>query len=88
MLCYECSKVAKHREAVGLCHHCSAGLCAEHAGVVTDAITKTYPLCMSVELPQKARQLLCGTCLRALQQVRIMDLQAETSEECCTSVVA
>ncbi|MGO9274085.1 MAG: DUF2180 family protein [Terriglobia bacterium] len=88
MLCYECSKVGRNREAVGLCHHCSAGLCADHACVTVDPVTTTYPLCRTVVLPQKARQLLCATCLRALQQVSVKDLQAETSKECCTPVVA
>ena len=86
MLCYECSEGGKSREAVGLCHNCSAGLCSDHARVTAVPITTTYPLCRTVVLPRKARQFLCATCLGALQQVRIMDLQAETSKECCTVV--
>jgi hypothetical protein len=88
MLCYECSKAGKNREAVGLCHSCSAGVCSDHVCVTTRPITTTHPLCRTVVLPQKARQFLCATCLGALQQVRGMDLQAETSKECCTRVVA
>ena len=88
MLCYECSKAGRHEEAVGLCHSCSAGLCSDHACVTALPVTTTYPVCKTVVLPQRARQMLCATCLGALQQVRIMDLQAETSKECCTPVIA
>ena len=88
MLCFECSKVGRNREAVGLCHHCSAGLCAGHACVAVDQITTTYPLCKTVVLPRRARQLLCATCLSALQQVGVKLLEAETSKECCTPVMA
>jgi hypothetical protein len=88
MLCYECSKAGKNQEAIGLCHHCSAGLCVDHVRVIADPVTTTYPLCRTVVLPQKARQFLCATCLRALQQVGLRDLQAETSRECRTPVLA
>ena len=88
MLCYECSKSGNHREAVGLCHNCSAGLCADHVCITDLQITTTYPVCKTVVLPQRARQFLCATCLAALQQVRVVSLQAETAKECCTSFVA
>jgi hypothetical protein len=88
MLCYECSKAGRSQQAIGLCHHCSAGLCADHASVIADPVTTTYPLCRTVVLPQKARQLLCATCLRALQQVGVRDLQPEASREWCTPVLA
>lgn len=88
MLCYECSKAGEHREAVGLCHSCSAGLCSDHACVTALPVTTMYPVCKTVVLSQRARRFLCATCLGALQQVRIMDLQGETSKECRTSVVA
>ena len=88
MLCSECSKAGKNREAVGLCHSCSAGLCGDHACVTALPVTTTYPVCKTVVLPQRAMQFLCSTCLRAFQQGQVMDLQAETSKECCTPVVA
>jgi hypothetical protein len=69
MLCYECAKAGKRHESVGLCHHCSAALCGDHACVVTDPIATTYPLFRTVILPKKAQLLLCGTCLSALEQV-------------------
>ena len=88
MLCYDCSKAGRDREAVGLCHNCSAGICVGHACVISDPLTAIYPVVKTIVLPKKARQLLCGTCLGALQQVCIRDLEAETSKECCTPVAA
>ena len=88
MLCYECSKTGRSEEAVGLCHNCSAGLCSHHACVTALPVTTTYPLCKTVVLPQRARRLLCETCLRALQQVGARELQPETSKECCAAVIS
>ena len=88
MLCYECSKAERNREAVGLCHNCSAGLCADHACVIAGPVTAMRPVFKTVVLPLKARQLLCTRCLGALEQLGVKELEVETSEECCTSVVA
>lgn len=88
MLCYECSKAGRNREAAGLCHHCSAALCADHASIVADPVTTTYPLLKTVVLPKKARLFLCGTCLGALQQAGPRDLINETSTEYRTPAVA
>lgn len=70
MHCYECLQAGETRDAVGLCHHCSAALCAEHICVVDDPVTAIEPLARTVILPKKARLLLCGTCKAALQQSR------------------
>lgn len=88
MLCYECWQVGKNREAVGLCHHCSAGLCIEHACVVNDPVTTTHAVFQTVVLPRKARELLCATCCGALHQAGVGDLAVETSKECRTPVTA
>lgn len=77
MLCYECSKAGSNREAIGLCYSCLAGLCSDHACVTTLSVETTYP----VALPQRARQFLCATCLRAFRQARVIDPQTETSKE-------
>ena len=68
MHCYDCSKLGRSNEAVGLCHHCSAGLCEEHACVISEPVTGGHPLVQTVELPKRARLLLCGTCKGALGQ--------------------
>lgn len=78
MLCYECSQAGKRGEAVGLCHHCSAGLCSEHVCVVKDPVTTTHGVFQTVVLPRKARELLCATCFGALQQAGVGDLAVET----------
>jgi hypothetical protein len=85
MLCYECSKAGRNREAVGLCHHCSAALCADHACIVLDPVTTTYPVFKTVVLPKKARLFLCGTCLQALGQTHEQILTLDTPQECCVS---
>jgi hypothetical protein len=68
--CYECLQAGETRDAIGICHHCSAALCAEHIYTVEDPITATEPLVRKVVLPKKARLLLCGTCKAALDQPR------------------
>ncbi len=70
MRCYECLHADTSRDAVGLCHHCSAALCADHACVVADPITDIRPLMREVVLPKQARLLLCGICKAALEQPR------------------
>jgi len=70
MHCYECSQAGEVRDAVALCHHCSAALCAEHARVLVDAMIAPAPLSKEVVLPKRARVLLCPTCQAALEQVR------------------
>ena len=71
MLCYECPQPGTRQEAIGLCHHCSVGLCQQHASMITDPVTMTAIINRTVVLPKKARLLLCSTCLAAVQQERI-----------------
>ena len=68
MICYECQQAGKTRDAVALCHHCSAALCPEHALILSDPVTAQYPVCQTVVLPLRARVFLCGTCREALRQ--------------------
>jgi hypothetical protein len=68
MNCYPCLQTGVTREAAGLCHHCSAALCADHIYEVEDPITLTHIMSPSVILPKKARLLLCPTCKAALEQ--------------------
>lgn len=70
MHCYECLQAGETRDAVGLCHHCSAAMCEEHICAVDDPVTYIYPLMRTVVLPKKARLLLCSTCRAALEQPR------------------
>ena len=68
MICFECAKSGTSREAVGLCHHCSAALCSEHARTVDDPVTATCAISKTVVLPKHARLILCETCRAALLQ--------------------
>lgn len=68
MVCFDCARLGESREAVGLCHHCSAALCAEHARTVDDPVTATYTVCKTVVLPKRARLILCDLCRAALEQ--------------------
>jgi len=70
MLCYECCQAGKGSEAVGLCHHCSAALCSNHARIVSDPVTASYPVATTIVLPVRARVILCDTCFSALYQKR------------------
>ena len=87
MLCYECSKAGKNREAVGLCHHCSAALCTDHVSIITDPVTTAYPVFKKLVLPKKARLLLSGTCLDALGQVGTETMAPWMLEESCVSSI-
>lgn len=71
MHCYECFENGIDRSAVGLCHHCSAALCADHASVLPDPVTAVYPVVKTVVLPKRARLLLCRTCKEAIEQPRL-----------------
>jgi hypothetical protein len=55
MHCYECLEAGVTRDAVGLCHHCSAALCTEYACVVADPVTAIYPLILTVVLPKPCK---------------------------------
>lgn len=70
MKCFECSLAGERSDAVGVCQHCSVGLCAEHAVLTADPILTHQPIAKVVELPKKARALLCRTCVGALRQNR------------------
>jgi hypothetical protein len=68
MRCYECSQAGTAKEAIGICQHCSAGLCADHVYVEADPLTTLYAVFQARVLPKKARLLFCKTCQEALQQ--------------------
>lgn len=74
MLCYECAMKGVRRDAVGMCHHCSAGLCEEHARMEASPVeamrhNKTLGnVSWEVQLARPARELLCSVCQGALHQ--------------------
>jgi hypothetical protein len=68
MICYECSLAGTRSDAVGLCHFCSAGLCAEHANVLLEEIRAHEVVVKTVALPRKARRMFCSVCRDAVEQ--------------------
>ncbi len=80
MHCYECFEASVERDAVALCHHCSAALCAHHAIVVSDPVMAVEPLFKTVELPKHARLMFCVTCWEALTQRTAVRNQYRSSE--------
>jgi hypothetical protein len=80
MRCYDCSIQGDRNEAIGVCHHCSVGLCVEHGALVSDPILVHEPIAKVVALPKKARELLCRTCLDALRQRQALEEQVPAEQ--------
>jgi hypothetical protein len=70
MNCYDCYKDGEEQAAVGSCRNCSAGLCGRHVVEESQAVTTEMLINRVVELPLRARRLLCKTCADALAQPR------------------
>ena len=70
MECYQCSQNGINREAVGLCHHCSAALCSDHIVVVEEPLMVKHVMVPATVFPKKARLMLCDTCKTALEQLQ------------------
>lgn len=73
MKCYDCSTQSSpaqssQKDAIGICNHCSVGLCAEHGALLSDPILVNVPVNRTVALAKQARELLCHVCLDALRQ--------------------
>ncbi len=69
MECYQCQQSDILREAVGVCHHCSAALCGEHIYAVEEPLMVKRMMAPSTVFPKKARHMLCATCKAALEQL-------------------
>jgi hypothetical protein len=71
MICFECFRRGQRSEAVGICHHCSAAVCADHGFLLPKLLHMSVPLVKVVNLPKQAQELLCSVCRAALDQPRI-----------------
>ena len=69
MQCFQCLQNGINRDAVGLCHHCSAALCSEHIFEIEEPLMVKHLMAPATIFPKKARLLLCGTCKVALEQI-------------------
>lgn len=68
MNCHDCYIQGRDAEAVGICHHCSVGLCQHHGVLLADPVFVQEAITKTTALPKQARQFLCQTCLDALRQ--------------------
>jgi hypothetical protein len=73
MMCYECALQGAEREAVGMCHNCSIGLCAEHGKRVKTLVphptNRSFaPDVPDQEIPTEAERFLCSSCAQAMQR--------------------
>jgi hypothetical protein len=58
MECYQCLQSGISREAIGLCHHCSAALCSEHICAVEEPLMIKHLMVPATVFPKKARLML------------------------------
>jgi hypothetical protein len=68
MSCYDCSLHDELREAVGLCHRCSAGLCNYHLHMAEQAITVVRVRQTRGHIALQARRLIRIASKAALEQ--------------------
>ena len=73
MMCYECERERTVRAAVGICHNCSIGVCAEHGArvryLVGHTTGRTFVAGISErELPEEAARFLCQACAYGVSQ--------------------
>lgn len=78
MKCFDCSIQGRVADTIGVCHHCSAGVCEGHGSFVSDPVTMQAPLVRTIILPKKARVLLCRNCREALGQPHNLEAEEET----------
>ena len=79
MKCLDCStSQGRATEAMGVCHHCSAGVCESHSALVSDPVTMQALIMRTVIPPKRARVLLCNTSLEALGQPHNFKGEEET----------
>ena len=80
MECYQCLQNGVNRDAVGLCHHCSAALCSDHIFAVEEPLMVKHVMVPPTLFPKRARRMLCSTCKIALEQLQ--DEPAISTEIC------
>ncbi|MDH6132049.1 hypothetical protein P3T37_001434 [Kitasatospora sp. MAA4] len=64
MNCYDCHTAERTTPALAVCHHCGAGLCAEHARALPDTVHHLSGTGAST-LPRRARRISCSVCAEA-----------------------
>jgi hypothetical protein len=79
MICFDCSvQKSKRTDAIGVCHHCGVAVCNDHGVVVADPVHVHELVAKEISLPKKARELLCRTCLDALRQREVLEVEEQS----------
>ncbi|MFB7633921.1 DUF2180 family protein [Streptomyces sp. NPDC056149] len=61
MKCYDCAQAGEFADAVGVCHHCGAGVCLQHCHVALEPGHRLAGVGQST-LSRPAREVTCLTC--------------------------
>ncbi|MFD9128647.1 DUF2180 family protein [Kitasatospora sp. NPDC059571] len=64
MDCYDCHTAGRTATALAVCHHCGAGLCADHARALPDVVRHLSGT-GSAAVSAPARRIACTTCAPA-----------------------
>ncbi len=75
MKCFDCAMKGIATETIGICHHCSAGICDTHGTLVSDPVTVPAVVMGTRVLPKRARLLFCHLCLAALRQNGVLEIK-------------
>lgn len=70
MNCLDCNNPTTHVTAVAVCHDCGAGICADHAVIETNYLTRMISLGMPVAVEPPGRIIRCPTCANANSALR------------------
>ena len=70
MNCLDCNNPTTHVPAVAFCQDCGAGVCADHAVVETNYLTRLVGLGMPIAVEPPGRIIRCPTCANARDAVR------------------
>ena len=65
MKCFDCAVAESDRDAVGMCHDCGAGLCANHAVIRSRHLNRIATINRPIPVEPPARLMLCQTCVAA-----------------------
>ncbi len=77
MNCLDCTRAGTATETIGICHHCSAGVCNAHGVLVSDPVIIPTVVMGTRILPQRARLLYCHHCLAALRQQGVLEVKED-----------
>jgi hypothetical protein len=77
MKCFDCARNGTTSETIGICRHCSSGVCDVHGTLVSDPVTVPTLVMGTRVLPKRARLLFCHHCLAALRQRGVLEVKED-----------